>query len=97
MIARLRHARSHAKSPELAATLSFWLPGLGQLYAAAWARGLLVLVGSGVLSALAWEDASPLEIWAGEWPAEPVRAGILWGLSIVVWIWSIRDASRAAR
>ena len=85
------------KSPELAAALSFWLPGLGQLYAESWTRGVAIFAASGLLMMLAWEDASAAELWHGRWPESPAQAGLLWSLSLAVWLWNVRDASRSAR
>ena len=85
------------KSSELAATLSFWLPGLGQLYAESWTRGVAVFAASGLLTNLAWKEASATELWHGHWPESPVQAGLLWGLSLALWLWNVRDAGRTAR
>ena len=85
------------KSSELAATLSFWLPGLGQLYAESWTRGVVIFAASGLLTTLAWEEASAAELWHGLWPESPAQAVVLWGLSLALWLWNVRDASRTAR
>ena len=84
------------KSSELAATLSFWLPGLGQLYAESWTRGVAVFAASGLLTTLAWEEMSAGELRQGQ-PESPVQAGLLWGLSLALWLWNVRNASRTAR
>lgn len=85
-----------SRPSELAATLSFWVPGLGQLYAKAWWRGFVIVAASGLLTAVAWEKMSPAMLWMCRWPESPGQAGLLWGLSIAVWLWNIRDASRIA-
>ncbi len=77
--------------------LSFWLPGLGQLYAKAWWRGCAIVSASGLLWAIASQEMSPGALWACRWPECPAWAALLWGLSLAVWLWNIRDASRTAR
>lgn len=53
-----------------AAQLSFWLPGLGQLYLGRWWRGAALLALSWLSSDLAWRDCSAawtvaaLAVWA---------------------------------
>ncbi len=82
-------------SPDFAAALSFWLPGLGQLYAQCWWRGVAVLAASAQLWGLAWERLSPGSLWACRWPEYPAQATALWVLSIALWLWNVRDARRA--
>ena len=93
---RKRPRGAYSSSSELAATLSFWAPGLGQLYAKAWWRGFVIVIASGALSALAWKELSPGALWAGRQPEHPALAALLWGFSLAVWLWNIRDASRVA-
>ena len=85
-----------SRSAELAATLSFWVPGLGQLYARAWRRGFTIVLTSSLLSTLAWQEMSADTIWACRWPESPGQALFWWGLSIAIWLWNIRDASHLA-
>ena len=58
--------------------LSFWLPGLGQLYLHRWWRGALMLAASWITFDQAWRACSAT--WA-------VAA-------VAVWIVAVRDANR---
>jgi hypothetical protein len=59
-----------------ATQLSFWLPGLGQLYLHRWWRGAVLLAASWIASDQAWRSCS-----AG-WTVA----------TIAVWIVAVRDA-----
>ena len=88
----MTHPPRPSRSPRIARHLSFWLPGLGQIYRCEWRRGVAA-VG---LSVWLWDRA------AGLYPAgailacePPVSAGpfVLYATAwIVVWWWSVRDA-----
>ena len=82
------------KSPRLAARLSFWLPGLGQAYCAAWGRALAVCGGALVAGRAAFAELTIGGLWACDLPPVTVRmvAAIIGMLTI--WIWSIWDAPR---
>jgi len=64
------------KIPWIAATLSFILPGLGQIYSGQWKRGLALLLGLSAQAALFWGvDLKGLIAWLA-----------------LVWMWNIWDA-----
>lgn len=63
-----------------AGILSFWLPGLGQLYLHRWWRGAALLAASWLASDLAWRDCSAL------WGAA----------ALAVWIVAVGDAGTAS-
>ena len=88
----MTHRPRSARSPRVARHLSFWLPGLGQIYRRDWCSGVVAFGLSGWL----WDRA------AGSYPARamlacepPAFAGrfVLYALAwLVVWWWSVRDA-----
>ena len=59
-----------------AAQLSFWLPGLGQLYLHRWLRGATLLAASWISSELAWSHCS------APWTIA----------TLAVWVVAVRDA-----
>ena len=60
-----------------ATQLSFWLPGLGQLYLHRWRRGAVMLAASWITFDQAWRACSPA------WTVA----------TVAVWIIAVRDAS----
>ena len=85
------------RSPEWAATLSFWLPGLGQAYARAWLRAAFVGAGSAVCNSLAWRELPLTAVWDGDWPSGGPRGAGLWTAAVAIWLWNITDARRVAQ
>lgn len=69
------------RNPAFAAVLSVLLPGLGQMYAGSWRRGLTLLVGLPVQAMLFYGVGL---IWLLPWTA-------------LVWAWAVYDAARSAR
>lgn len=65
----------------LAGALSLVLPGLGQIYAGQWKRGLGLLLGLSAQAALFYGVGLP---WLAAWMA-------------LVWLWNVWDATLAAR
>jgi hypothetical protein len=61
-----------------AAPLSFWLPGLGQLYLRRWIRGVVLVAASWISSDLAWSQCS------ASWTVA----------TVAVWMVAVRDAQR---
>ena len=60
-----------------ATQLSFWLPGLGQLYLHRWWRGAVMLAASWITFEQAWRACSPA------WTVA----------TLAVWVVAVRDAS----
>ncbi len=87
-------------SPErvrCAAALSFWLPGLGQLYLRRWWRGGVLLVASWWLTDAALAAWPPTAMWSCRAPLNPYGWAALTLLALVVWIAAVHDAQRPAR
>jgi TM2 domain-containing membrane protein YozV len=70
-----------AERRRCATQLSFWLPGLGQLYLCRWRRGTALLALSWITSDLAWNGCS------AAWSLA----------AVAVWIVAVRDVSRWPR
>jgi hypothetical protein len=68
-----------AERRRCAAQLSFWLPGLGQLYRRRWLRGAALLAASWISSDLAWHHGS------APWTLA----------ALALWAVAVRDARRA--
>lgn len=67
-----------------AAALSFWLPGLGQLYRGRWLSGLAFLTASWWLS----------DVALAAWPLTPWCAAATGSFALGVWIAAVCDAER---
>jgi TM2 domain-containing membrane protein YozV len=81
----------------LAWHLSFWVPGLGQLYRRQWAKGAVLLAMSSALSdrALALYPWSALSACAR--PAAPIRLLSVVVALTAVWVFAVLDAGRDLR
>jgi phosphonate transport system permease protein len=71
----------YRKNPILAAVLSAVVPGLGQIYAREWKRGLTILIGLSAQAALFYG----------------VGANWLVGWMALIWLWNIYDARLTAK
>ncbi|MDX2168534.1 MAG: hypothetical protein SF182_15775 [Deltaproteobacteria bacterium] len=71
-----------ADASRCAAQLSFWLPGLGQLYRRRWLRGVAFLAASWWLS----------DVTLAAWPFTPWCAAAAGSLAIGVWVAAVCDA-----
>ena len=70
-----------ARSPALAAVLSAIVPGMGQMYAGEWRRGLAIFVGLPAQAGLFYGAGLPWMLW----------------FMPLVWLWNIWDAMQAAK
>jgi hypothetical protein len=87
-------ARVRDRKARIAGTLSFWWPGLGQLYRREWTKGVLSIAASSALFQLAWCDAALGDVLACRCPAAPFPL-IATSLALgALWFFSIRDARR---
>jgi hypothetical protein len=81
----------------LAWHLSFWVPGLGQLYRRQWLKGLVLLASSSALS----DRALALYPWSAftacAWPAAPLRLLSVVVVLTTIWIFAVLDAGRDTR
>ncbi len=82
------------KSPRLAALLSFWLPGLGQAYCAAWGRAMVALGISVLAGRAAFGELTISGLWACDLPPVTVRMAAAIVVMLSIWIWSVWDAPR---
>jgi len=89
--------RKHARNPALAALLSVFVPGLGQIYAGKSERGVAILVAGIIVGTLAliWQT---LFITAS--PSEPFFLPYRISLTFygaVFWVWQVVDGYQQAR
>jgi hypothetical protein len=82
------------KSPRLAALLSFWLPGLGQAYCAAWGRALAVFGVSLLAGRAAFSGLTIGGLWACDLAPVTVCMVAATIVMLSIWIWSVWDAPR---
>ena len=74
------------KNEGLAALLSFFIPGAGQIYAGRVGRGLGVLLGLFVV----------ILLWLGLVAAAPVFSVVIF-LPFAFWLWNVYDANNACK
>ena len=72
------------------ALLSFWLPGLGQLWRCQWLKGVTMIVASFKSSQVAVDEAVKICASSGS----PLRLALWLVLATAVWQWSVIDARR---
>jgi len=87
----VRPTRSAAGDADrLPAILSFWMPGLGQVWRRQWIAGGLLLLGSFQASGRAFDEACRICTSEGD----PLRL-LAWGaVALVTWCWAVVDARR---
>jgi hypothetical protein len=85
---------AHPDRARRAARLSFWLPGLGQLYRRRWWRGLALLATSWWLSDTALAAWPPSAMCACHGPGALCAWSVAVTLALGVWIAAVRDAGR---
>ncbi|HEY8468136.1 MAG TPA: oligopeptide ABC transporter permease [Longimicrobiales bacterium] len=90
--------RPPAPVPRRAVLLSAVLPGAGHVAIGAWARGLLVLLGWGLLLALAYLTRGRLAaVRRTSTLDDDVAAATLLGLLVLLWAWALYDLLVARR
>jgi hypothetical protein len=81
----------------LAWHLSFWVPGLGQLYRRQWIKGVALLASSSALC----DRAIALYPWSAfaacARPAAPARLLSVVAVLTAIWIFAVLDAGREPR
>ena len=86
-----------ARRTRLAWHLSFWVPGLGQLYRRQWLKGTALLIGSSALS----DRALALYPWSAfrtcALPAQPFRLSAVIAALTAIWVLAVLDAGREPR
>jgi hypothetical protein len=87
--------RDAAARPRVARTLSFWLPGLGQLYNGDWLKGAGLLAASALLGARLDDEYPLASLLSCVVPVSPRRLAICAAALGVAWLWGIVDAHRS--
>ncbi|MBI3786391.1 MAG: hypothetical protein HY270_23635 [Deltaproteobacteria bacterium] len=80
-----------SQAGRLPALLSFWLPGLGQIWRCQWLKGGVMLAVSFQSSSAAIDEAANICSPS----ASPSRLVLLLATATVVWLWAVVDARRA--
>ncbi len=85
-----------APSARLAQHLSFWVPGLGQLYRRDWLKGVALLVATTLLSEHVASLYPCRAVFACAVPASPSLLALHLASLAVLWAWGICDAASGA-
>lgn len=84
------------------ALMSFYFPGLGQIYCGAVGRGLTIMFGGPVLAAVSFlfiiRASAAVESAGGSFGQTAGPSLLVWGLlSTIGWLWQVFDAAMLAR
>jgi hypothetical protein len=94
-------ALGRPKNPRVAGCLSAVLPGLGQFYCRAWAKGAGFLVGTILIDGFFGVTPALLKLLESSEPPFPLGTAWRMVVGLLLWlgmaVWSILDAVRLAR
>lgn len=82
------------RSARAARTLSFWLPGVGQMYRGRWLSGGVLLAGCWVTFAYAFEGFTWQHVRACTLPGSVLGFAVPFVACTAIWLWAAYDAGR---